>query len=709
MIVLGYLNRFSFLAGEYIECMIGAEQGPVLVDVVRLRHGDPNPAGPGFRTEKVNAVAAQDLPVGLQRTFVGSCMLADTVVPPGTEAIEITLYAWPTRPAAGTVQGLVSLVDDDGRPVASIALDAQGHLHVRTTPGEVAGRLPGRLLERRWYRITALLGAGGSTLSGSPLQPIPGDADTARVHDGRPIALTTARGVIVAALAAPREGTRPHPDSVFNGKLERPRLATSGTVLAEWAFEREMGSKRTIDVSGHARHGVLVNMPARAMCGHNWTGDVVDFRLDPGQYGAIHFHDDDLSDADWDVSTRVWLPESLRSGTYAVRLRAGGETDHVPFIIRPHVGRPTARVAYLLPSFTYTAYGNLQPRPEHDQTRLHPLDLVLRERPDLGKSLYDSHSDGSGVCYASLARPVLQLRPDYRSWLNGAARHFGADLYLVDWLEHAGVQYDVVCDHDLHDQGQQLLAGYQVVLTGSHPEYCSRMMLDALEAHVAGGGCLMYLGGNGFYWVTTKDDEHPHAIEVRRYVGTRTWDGDPGEQNHSMTGEVGGLWRSRGRPPHALAGIGMTAQGWTGAVGYRRTAQSYDPRWAWVFEGVQADVIGDFGLVMGGASGDELDRAEPRWGTPPQTVVLATSLPHSPGYYAVIEEALAIQGDLSAITSPHVQSDMALVERVGGGAVFSVGSIAFTGSLSWNGYDNDIARVVGNVLAQFLARGGAHE
>ena len=41
-------------------------------------------------------------------------------------------------------------------------------------------------------------------------------------------------------------------------------------------------------------------------------------------------------------------------------------------------------------------------------------------------------------------------------------------------------------------------------------------------------------------------------------------------------------------------------------------------------------------------------------------------------------------------------------ETPGGGAVFSVGSIAWCGSLSWNGYDNNVERVTRNVLTRFI-------
>jgi N,N-dimethylformamidase len=42
-------------------------------------------------------------------------------------------------------------------------------------------------------------------------------------------------------------------------------------------------------------------------------------------------------------------------------------------------------------------------------------------------------------------------------------------------------------------------------------------------------------------------------------------------------------------------------------------------------------------------------------------------------------------------------------ETPNGGAVFSVGSITFCGSLSHNNYDNNVSRIVDNVLNGFKA------
>ncbi|MBT4907464.1 MAG: hypothetical protein HON62_11320 [Rhodospirillaceae bacterium] len=58
----------------------------------------------------------------------------------------------------------------------------------------------------------------------------------------------------------------------------------------------------------------------------------------------------------------------------------------------------------------------------------------------------------------------------------------------------------------------------------------------------------------------------------------------------------------------------------------------------------------------------------------------------------------ALGGDLN----PNVRADMTFFETPGGGAVFSVGSIAWPGSLPHNGYDNNVSRICENVLGRFV-------
>ena len=366
----------------------------------------------------------------------------------------------------------------------------------------------------------------------------------------------------------------------YNGKLDRPRLAeralepgrdpgarrrrraalraSSGRWSRAGTSRSEIPSERLIDSTPNRLHGRTVNLPARAMTGHNWTGAAMDWTRAPEQYGAIHFHDDDLVDASWQADFELEVPADLRSGVYAARLSAQEAEFYVPFFVRPPRGTRRAprspispRPRPISPTST-TAAASPRSRPSSTtagSTVLDAVDDLLLEYPEVGLSTYDRHSDGSGVAYSSRLRPATNIKPTGRHW------NFNLDLFIIDWLEHLGVDYDVITEEDLHDEGLDLLRPYDVVLTGSHPEYDSLAMLDALDGYLRQGGRLMYMGGNGFYWRIAHHPTRRGVIEVRRAEGgVRAWDALPGEYYHSFTGEYGGLWRRQGRAPQKLAG-----------------------------------------------------------------------------------------------------------------------------------------------------------
>jgi N,N-dimethylformamidase len=190
-------------------------------------------------------------------------------------------------------------------------------------------------------------------------------------------------------------------------------------------------------------------------------------------------------------------------------------------------------------------------------------------------------------------------------------RHFPADTHLLDWLTAKGIGFDVVTDHDLDREGEALLRPYHAVVTGSHPEYHTPNTLTALQEYVDNGGRLAYLGGNGFYWRIATSAEIPDVVEVRRAEdGIRAWAAEPGEYFQALDGGYGGLWRRNGRPPQIPCGVGFSARGLFEGSYYRRMPGAADPRTAWTFEGIDDEILGDFGLSGGGAAGFELDRAD---------------------------------------------------------------------------------------------------
>ena len=89
--------------------------------------------------------------------------------------------------------------------------------------------------------------------------------------------------------------------------------STSASAAAPWARGRANGGRT-------GRTGTTVNLPTRAVTGHNWTGEELDWRRAPDQYDAIHFHADDLDDARWETDFTLTVPSDLPSGAYAARL-----------------------------------------------------------------------------------------------------------------------------------------------------------------------------------------------------------------------------------------------------------------------------------------------------------------------------------------------------------------------------------------------------
>jgi N,N-dimethylformamidase len=741
MKITGYADKLSAAPGETIKFMINCELPTYTADIVRLICGDTNPAGPGIKEKVVRT------PVN--KTYKGRKQTIETgsyVIIPGSplldnlESFSVQAMIWPTTPEKGRQ---VIMAKFQGRAKAGFALviaerdgslglllgDGQGNEETITTGKP--------LLAREWYFVAASYDAETRqvALYQEPLVHYPLVSDAAEIHAKSKIKGVgkSSASLTFATLCNGRGKTRL--DGKYNGKIDSPRLANraltraemeilksgpvptllKNTLVGSWDFSRDITSLRVTDTSPNLLHGEVVNMPARGMKGYNWTGEVMNWREAPQQYGAIHFHDDDLYDAKWEVDFALTIPPTLKSGLYAARLRSGDEEEYIPFTVKPVPGKEK-KIALLLPTASYMAYANLHlttnaALSEMFAGRLVELDrqsLFLNEHREYGASCYDTHTDGSGVCYSSRLRPVLNMRPKHIEGVGGVGSslwQFNADTHITDWLEAIGCEFDVITDEDLHYQGVELLNPYSVILTGSHPEYHSQQMWDATAAYLNQGGRLMYLGANGWYWKIAYHAEVPGVIEVRRSEGgIRAWAAEPGEYYHSFSGEYGGLWRRQGRPPQMLVGAGFTAQGFDISAPYRRLPDSFNPRAAFIFEGIGADeIIGDFGLIGGGAAGLEIDRADRQLGTPPHALVLASSQGgHTDIYLVVCEEILMTYPGLGGAENELVRADMVFFETPNGGAVWSSSSIAWAGSLSHNKYNNNVSRITGNVLKRFI-------
>ncbi len=692
---------------------------------------EAGPDAPPFRTELVETPANRDYAAREQKLRGGSwAMVPAHPLIAELESFTIQAFIWPTLPGQGRQAILGTWSETLGRGFG-LMLDDTGALELRVGDGRVASNGPA-LLPRKWYFVAASFDktTGEAVLyqelvadkTMTQVKPVIARAVVSGKHRTPPVPF-----LFAAWHVGDNDGTqfeRPLAGGHFNGKIDRPCLANralsraemaalcgdsvpaglESAVVASWDFSRDMTSDVIRDTSPNRLDGRTWNLPARAMTGHNWDGTEMNWRNAPHQYGAIHFHDDDMADAGWATDFTFTVPDGLKSGCYAAFLISAEARFQIAFFVRPRKGAATADIVYLASTATYTVYQNNVGRfravmTEVYQGRLTVLDAVdmlLIEHPEMGFSTYDRHRDGSGICYSSRLRPATNIRPTGRLW------NYCCDLFIVDWLDRSGLTFDVVTDEDLHYQGIDAIRPYRVLVTGSHPEYASLEMLDALDAWTRRGGRLMYLGGNGFYWRIAHHPEQRGIIEVRRSEdGTRAWDAQVGEYYHSFSGEYGGLWRRQGRAPNALAGVGFISQGFDHSSYFRRTEAAEDPRAAFIFAGIEEEILGDFGMLQGGAAGIEIDSVDPALGTPPHALVVARSENHSNTYELVNEEVRVAHGMTDGVQSTLIHADMTFFETPNGGAVFSTGSIAYAGAFGHRNFDNPIAKLTWNVLRRF--------
>jgi N,N-dimethylformamidase len=755
--LFGYTDKISVKPGDTIQFHVNAEGTDIAeAQLVRLIHGDQHPSGPGFVEEEIDWAANGVWQVEKQYTQVGSFL--EVADPQRKLALEgsLTVFAFihPNRPKVGRRQCLVGRWDDSRNYGFCLGISQSGRLEFWVGQGnkdEVDCLQSDESLQpQMWYFVAASLDAktGRATLYQegvgnrynsllSKVASLQCSSHVSKVFRLRQKNLPETPFLMAGARDS-SEIRGEFISQMFCGKIDRPGLFDRPLGRGE-LDKIKNGNSPSLDglvaywdtTDGYTDDGIgdIVtdvgplhlnakgyNRPVRAQTGWNWQGINDCFRLAPKEYGGIEFHSDALIDSKWKVTKSLKLPDTLRSGVYGVRLRAGaghglGE-EYLVFFVRPKT--PTGRIAFLIPTASYLAYAN--ERLSFDESIIQPvtgmtpilseIDIELNQSEEFGLSTCDRWADGNGVCYSSYHRPIVNMRPKYRTSSMNIAWGLPADLSIIAWLDNQEFDYDVLTDEDLHREGRAALAPYKCIIGGTHPECYSEPMLDATEDYIAGGGRYIYLGANGFHWSVAFRDDEPWAMECRKFgPAWKTWEARPGEYYMTTTGQKGGAWRAQGRAAQKLVGVGFISEGYGESQFYRRMPDSYHRTVSWITKGIEGEIIGDFGLAYDGAAGLALDRCDLTLGTPPHTKLIASSGGHTDNYIVNPEVIHYHFEGLAGSYDHRVRADISYFTAPNNGAVFSAGSIAFGQALPVNNFNNNVSRVLANVVNAFVKPG----
>lgn len=331
----------------------------------------------------------------------------------------------------------------------------------------------------------------------------------------------------------------------------------------------------------------------------------------------------------WPESVRRTIPQNWPSGVYALQLDGPhGLTQFLPFVVRPV--RPAAQVAVILPTNTYEAYNSWG---GHDAYTHSPAGIrhVARHRP------------ADNLAVQPEGRPRAELY---------------SDLLLLRWMRSHHIDYDVYTDPDL-DADPAILLKYRAVVLGSHAEYWTDTMRQALVDFQNNGGRLINTGGNALYervhYNTSRD-----VITYRLARGARDYFTHTGEHQSQLIGvdyDGSDIWtfapyKVTSNHP-ILRATGLRPGDTFGHTGYNGAASGWETD-----------------RVIGGAK----DQARPN-------------------------EVIAVGTNTNAHHHANVGAAMIMSPRPKGGFVFSASSISFNGALA---SDPAISTIMQNVFSAAL-------
>src|SRR5581483_1683135 len=239
----GYSDQISARPGDRVRVMVSCEGTErYRADLVRLIHGDTNPAGPGYKEEVIASGISGEYPARHLAVWSGSHVLISD--PAGRldlpEAFTLFAFIWPTTPGRGE-QGVLTRWWADRQAGYALAIDAEGRLALwlgdeQGRAARLAAAQP--LLPEVWYAVGATFDAasGRASLFQQPVVnrtnsrwarfAVGADATFANLEIGSAVPRPSAGGApfVIAGFAQPLATGGAVVVGHYNGKVDRPRV-----------------------------------------------------------------------------------------------------------------------------------------------------------------------------------------------------------------------------------------------------------------------------------------------------------------------------------------------------------------------------------------------------------------------------------------------------------------------------------------------------
>ncbi|MEO0895366.1 MAG: N,N-dimethylformamidase beta subunit family domain-containing protein [Bacteroidota bacterium] len=367
----------------------------------------------------------------------------------------------------------------------------------------------------------------------------------------------------------------------------------------------------------------------------------------------------------WKASHVLRLAEEIDSGWYLISLEKGSEVYRQSIFIKRVDTKK--RIAHFFSTNTWNAYNHWGGQSIYSKERTETVSF-FRPQP--------------------LSDPYLEnTYPNYQYYFQAANK----DLYLETLLDTSGYEVDAYSMEDL-EESSRLATDYDLWIFSTHTEYWTEGMFQALAHHLEGGGSVINLAGNVAAYKSELDLTH-RSLTVKRQID-QLW-----EEQDSLVQ----------RP------FGLTA-GFLGFHTYAPYQITTDSSWILKKTSLEkGSLVGktsdsyDYTLMYGSLW-------ERLWGIRKKGKMAAAcgleidKIYHgTPENWIPIAKGLNAQIDGKGEVYPEKEEEInwsggdcgqwGYYQHKGGGYVFSVGSMAFTGALP---YDPELRQMVVNMVEASL-------